>query len=187
MQIFEVNLFFKLCTKIQQKTDKPTYLLSIWCQEAGGKKRARDSPDAFFLLYLAHNLCTMFLVTSDLAGAKTVSNFKSPSWLIILYTWIKSHLNLLYFEVSKSSSVNLSVYSKSFKLLISLAVLLCTLSNACLTFERLTVFWNRETTLYYNTPDEAELGLFGGFWKLLYLKKINVLLIIPIILPALFM
>ena len=42
MQIFEVILFFKL-RKIQQKTVKPTYLLSVRCQEAGGRKRARGS------------------------------------------------------------------------------------------------------------------------------------------------
>ena len=42
MQSFEVILFFKLRTKIQQKTVKPTYLLSVRCQEAGGRKRARE-------------------------------------------------------------------------------------------------------------------------------------------------
>ena len=31
-----------LRTTIQQKTVKPTYLLSVRCQEAGGRKRARD-------------------------------------------------------------------------------------------------------------------------------------------------
>ena len=35
MQIFEVCLFFKLRTAVQQKTVKPTY----HCQEAGGRKR----------------------------------------------------------------------------------------------------------------------------------------------------
>ena len=44
MQIFEIILFFKLRT-IQQKTVKPTYLLSVRCQEAGGRKRARDCLD----------------------------------------------------------------------------------------------------------------------------------------------
>ena len=39
MQIFEVILFFKLRTTIQQKTVIPTYLLSVRCQEAGGRKR----------------------------------------------------------------------------------------------------------------------------------------------------
>ena len=34
VQIFEESLFFKLRATIQQKTVKPTYLLSIWCQEA---------------------------------------------------------------------------------------------------------------------------------------------------------
>ena len=37
-------IFFKLRT-IQQKTVKPTYLLSVRCQEAGGRKRARDCLD----------------------------------------------------------------------------------------------------------------------------------------------
>ena len=40
MQIFEVSLFFKLRTTIQQKTVKPIYLLSVWCQEAGGRKKS---------------------------------------------------------------------------------------------------------------------------------------------------
>ena len=42
MKVFEVILFFKLRTTIRQKTVKPTYLLSVGCQEAGGRKRARD-------------------------------------------------------------------------------------------------------------------------------------------------
>ena len=47
MHIFEESLFFKLRTTIQQKTVKPTYLLSVWCQEAGGRKRARDCLDVY--------------------------------------------------------------------------------------------------------------------------------------------
>ena len=43
--MFEVILFFKLRTTIQQKTVKPTYLLSVRCQEAGGRKRARGCLD----------------------------------------------------------------------------------------------------------------------------------------------
>ena len=46
VQIFEVILFFKLRT-IQQKTVKPTYLLPVRCQEAGGRKRARDPVSDF--------------------------------------------------------------------------------------------------------------------------------------------
>ena len=45
MQVFEVNLFFKLRTTIQQKTVKPTYLSSVRCEEAGRKKRALDCLD----------------------------------------------------------------------------------------------------------------------------------------------
>ena len=46
MHIFEESLFFKLHTTIQQKTVKPTYLVSVRCQEAGSKKRS------FNLLYV---------------------------------------------------------------------------------------------------------------------------------------
>ena len=63
MKVFEVILFFKLRTTIQQKTVKPTYLLSVSCQEAGGRKRARDCLDekrrtltlmVYTLLFLLH-------------------------------------------------------------------------------------------------------------------------------------
>ena len=40
VHIFEEVLFFKLRTTVQlQKTVKPTYLVSVWCWEAGGRKR----------------------------------------------------------------------------------------------------------------------------------------------------
>ena len=55
----------------------------------------------FVLLYSTYDLYSVFLVMSDLVGVKNVSNFNSPIWLIILYTWIKSPLNLLYFKVGK--------------------------------------------------------------------------------------
>ena len=41
MRIFEESLFFKLRTTIQQKTVKPTYRLSVRCQEAVGRKRRK--------------------------------------------------------------------------------------------------------------------------------------------------
>ena len=37
MHIFEEGLFFKLRTTVQQKTVKLTYLVSVWCWEAGGR------------------------------------------------------------------------------------------------------------------------------------------------------
>ena len=63
MQIFEVIFFFKLRTTIQQKTVKPTYLLSVRCQEAGGRKRARGSLVLFIscvFLNVFFNCHTMF-------------------------------------------------------------------------------------------------------------------------------
>ena len=53
-----------------------------------------------------YDLCSEFLVMSDLVGATTTtkkSNFKSSISLIILYIWIKSSLNLLQFKENKSS------------------------------------------------------------------------------------
>ena len=58
------------------------------------------------LLYSMYDLCSEFLVMSDLVGATTTtkkSNFKSSISLIILYIWIKSSLNLLQFKENKSS------------------------------------------------------------------------------------
>ena len=62
----------------------------------------------FVLLYSTYNLHFAFLVMYNLAGAENVSTFKSSILLIILYTWIKSPLNLLYFKVGKSSFSSLS-------------------------------------------------------------------------------
>ena len=54
MQIFEVILFFKLRTTKQQKTIKPTYLLSVWCQEAGGRSSSLSSAYQPSALLLRH-------------------------------------------------------------------------------------------------------------------------------------
>ena len=49
MQIFKESLFFKLLTTIQQKTVKTTYLVSVWCQEAGRRKRLSGLTPGFHM------------------------------------------------------------------------------------------------------------------------------------------
>ena len=56
-----------------------------------------------------HSLCSEFLVLSCLVVVKKSSNFKSSISLIILNTWIRSPLYLLYFKVGSFNCLSLSL------------------------------------------------------------------------------
>ena len=72
------SLFFKLRTTIQQKTVKPTYLLSVWCHEAGERKKPQKfSHFVLFHLIKKHSfnlLCVLDLFFRTLA-VNSVSDF----------------------------------------------------------------------------------------------------------------
>ena len=107
-------------------------------------------------------VCVLHFLLFGFGWSKQIIKLKSSIWLIILYTWIKSPLNLLYFKVGKSSFFSFSVQLKSLKVLTNLEALLLALSIVT------DCFSNRESILHYHTLNEVELGLCRGCWIFFY-------------------